>query len=86
LAAVGGGSYWQHLVVGKLKFWYLKGKFEFKCNVQENNDPIAGQDVPHLHFHIIPRVEKDGLKLWDQNTYEENEATDIAEKIKNKIY
>jgi histidine triad (HIT) family protein len=24
-------------------------------NILNNNNPIAGQEVPHVHFHIIPR-------------------------------
>ncbi|WP_421077201.1 HIT family protein [Methanothermococcus sp. Ax23] len=24
-------------------------------NILNNNKPIAGQEVPHVHFHIIPR-------------------------------
>ena len=51
-------------------------------NVQENNDPAAGQVVPHLHFHIVPRLEQDGLALWPQKQYEENEAVEILNKIK----
>jgi histidine triad (HIT) family protein len=29
-------------------------------NVGINNRRAAGQAVPHLHWHIIPRYEKDG--------------------------
>ena len=29
-------------------------------NVGLNNNPVAGQAVPHLHWHIIPRYEGDG--------------------------
>ncbi|MDD5031976.1 MAG: HIT family protein [Patescibacteria group bacterium] len=54
-------------------------------NVMENNDPVSGQIIPHLHFHIIPRKEGDGLKLWPQGKYGEGEAEEMAEKIKNKI-
>lgn len=54
-------------------------------NVIENNDPIAGQIIPHLHFHIIPRVEGDGLRLWPQSKYGEGEAEEVLGKIKNKI-
>lgn len=50
-------------------------------NVNVNNDPAAGQIIPHLHFHIIPRQESDGLKLWVGGKYE----TDEAEKIVNQI-
>ena len=51
-------------------------------NVQVNNDPIAGQIVPHIHFHVIPRREGDGLELWPQGKYGEGEAEEILEKIK----
>lgn len=29
-------------------------------NIIVNNGPAAGQEVPHLHIHVIPRFEKDG--------------------------
>jgi histidine triad (HIT) family protein len=30
-------------------------------NVLQNNGPTAGQVVPHLHIHLIPRWPNDGL-------------------------
>lgn len=32
-------------------------------NVLNNNKPVSGQVVGHVHFHIIPRFEDDGWKL-----------------------
>tara|TARA_Y100000310_G_C20145747_1_gene562364 strand:+ start:30 stop:443 length:414 start_codon:yes stop_codon:yes gene_type:complete len=46
-----------------------------------SNGEEAGQVVPHAHFHIIPRVKGDGLKLWPQNTYEDGEMDRVREKI-----
>lgn len=54
-------------------------------NINENNDPIAGQIVPHIHFHIIPRRKGDNLHLWPQNKYDESEAEEVLEKIKSGI-
>jgi len=51
-------------------------------NVYENNDPVAGQVVPHLHFHVIPRQVGDGLTLWRQGHYEAGEAERILAQIK----
>lgn len=51
-------------------------------NVAENNDPAAGQMVPHLHFHVIPRKENDDIKLWPQRSYADGEAAEILKKIK----
>lgn len=51
-------------------------------NICENNDPVAGQVVPHVHFHVIPRKEGDGLELWPQGRYGDGEAEEIAKKIK----
>jgi histidine triad (HIT) family protein len=32
-------------------------------NLIVNNGPAASQTVPHLHWHVVPRVEGDGLHL-----------------------
>ncbi len=54
-------------------------------NVQVNNGAIAGQVINHLHFHLIPRLPNDGLKLWPQKSYATGEAEKIAAKIKEFI-
>lgn len=51
-------------------------------NVIENNDPVAGQEVPHLHFHIIPRLAGDGIKFWPSHNYAPGEAEAILLKLK----
>ncbi|MBU4216971.1 HIT family protein [Candidatus Parcubacteria bacterium] len=53
-------------------------------NIQENNDPVAGQVVSHLHFHIIPRLENDGLLLWSGGRYGDDEIQEVLNKIKIK--
>lgn len=50
-------------------------------NVYMNNEFDAGQVVFHTHIHIIPRFEKDGLKLWSGTPYKEGEAEKIMKKI-----
>jgi diadenosine tetraphosphate (Ap4A) HIT family hydrolase len=37
--------------------------------------------VPHLHFHIMPRQEGDGFRLWEQKEYGEGEAAAIIKKL-----
>jgi len=51
-------------------------------NIVVNNNAVAGQIVPHLHFHIIPRKSGDGLEPWPQGEYKTGEAEEILEKIK----
>lgn len=38
-------------------------------NVQQNNAASAGQMVFHAHYHLIPRREGDGLRLWPGTPY-----------------
>lgn len=54
-------------------------------NLEQNNGKIAGQVIPHLHWHIIPRTADDGLKHWPGKGYEEGQAAIISEKIKSQI-
>jgi len=43
-------------------------------NVMQNNGLSAGQTMFHIHWHIIPRFEGDGLAMWDQGSYPNMEA------------
>ena len=54
-------------------------------NVYMNNESGAGQVVFHTHIHIIPRFERDGLKLWSGSPYKEGEAEEIMKKILNDL-
>ncbi len=72
-------------VVKKLGIALKNGMSYEGYNVAENNDPVSGQIVPHLHFHIIPRKEDDGLELWPQQKYKEGEPQEVVSKIKRFI-
>lgn len=55
-------------------------------NIISNNDPVAGQMVPHIHFHIIPRIKDDGFKFWPHKEYNsKEEMSKIAEQIKKEL-
>lgn len=54
-------------------------------NLALNNRTVAGQVVPHVHFHIIPRVKGDGLKLWPQKKYPDNEMELTGKKLRDNI-
>lgn len=54
-------------------------------NIHINNNKAAGQAVPHIHFHIIPRFENDGRRLWKGNDLDSEQAKDIENKIKNLL-
>lgn len=53
-------------------------------NIIQNNNMQAGQLVPHLHIHLIPRFggdEKTFGFLWGTKKIEEKEMKEIKEKI-----
>lgn len=52
-------------------------------NLHANNGRSAGQVIFHLHWHIIPRFENDGLRLWPHKEMTEEKLKETAEKIKN---
>lgn len=54
--------------------------------VAENNR--VSQSVPHLHFHVVPRNHKDGLRgfFWPRGEYEdETAARRVAARIRAEI-
>ena len=54
-------------------------------NLELNNGRIAGQIVSHLHWHIIPRREDDGLKHWPAKEYGKGDAEEFAKRIKDNL-
>jgi histidine triad (HIT) family protein len=46
---------------------------------------VVSQSVPHLHLHVIPRNQKDGLRFWlgPRQSYDaEHPAKEYGEKIR----
>lgn len=55
-------------------------------NVLQNNGAIAGQEVNHVHFHIIPRTDDDGLGYrWLAGTLDGDTAKQLIKAITAKL-
>lgn len=64
----------------------LSLSFGASFNIVMNNGKEAGQVVSHSHVHIIPRFQKDRLRIkWSHLKYEGDEMKEYAEKIKKFI-
>ncbi len=51
-------------------------------NVLQNNGRSSGQAVPHVHFHIIPRREGDGLGYrWNAGRYPEGRLQELQQAM-----
>ena len=51
-------------------------------NIMINNDPAAGQEVPHLHIHVIPRYKDDNKGfILNKDKYSEGEINQFGEKL-----
>ncbi len=55
-------------------------------NMGMNNFRAAGQLVFHAHWHLIPRFDADGLKLWEQKAYDDkDEINRLARAVRGQI-
>ncbi|HEY0948363.1 MAG TPA: HIT family protein [Candidatus Paceibacterota bacterium] len=54
-------------------------------HINSNHEPEAGQEVFHLHMHIVPRHERESFEFWPNAKYEDGEAEAVAEKIRNEL-
>ena len=51
-------------------------------NVLQNNGAVSGQEVPHVHFHIIPRREGDQLGYrWRPQKSDPDALQALAKRI-----
>jgi len=55
-------------------------------NVLQNNGRVAGQVVPHVHFHIIPRNSGDAFHFnWPAGEYADHRAEELAQAIRQQL-
>lgn len=51
-------------------------------NIIQNNRRCAGQLVPHLHFHIIPRQSGDAVRFnWQAGVFQSEPSRQLAEDV-----
>jgi len=74
----------QHLIVIAKKIAKKQVK-ELKCdgyNIIINNKLASGQEVPHLHIHIVPRYNNDEYKMdFGHEEYQDNEIKDFGKRL-----
>ena len=56
-----------------------------KCdgtNILINNGKASGQEIPHLHIHVIPRYDNDGQSFgFSKKSYEGDEIKEYGKKL-----
>jgi len=75
------------VVVQKIARAQVNGLGADGINVIQSNGKIAGQIIPHIHFHVIPRFKSDGHSWnWTPRKYDnQDEMNGLAQKIKNAL-
>jgi histidine triad (HIT) family protein len=74
--------------VNKIAKGVEKGASADGSNIGLNNGKVAGQEVPHVHIHLIPRYEGDGgggMKSIVHTNPETDNLDEIAARIKDAI-
>ena len=51
-------------------------------SVRQNNEPAGGQDVFHLHFHVVPRFDGDDFEAATYAPVEEQLRMDQVEALR----
>lgn len=56
-------------------------------NIIQNNGKASGQEVPHIHVHVIPRFASDGHRWnWNAKQYDDfEEMNELAEKLRQSL-
>ncbi len=76
-----------HLVAKRIAQAQLNGLGADGVNIMQNNGVAAGQEVPHIHVHVIPRFADDGHRWnWNAKKYDSiEEMAGLADKMRNHL-
>lgn len=73
-------------IVGKVACAVKKGVGAEGISIAQHNEKAAGQDIFHLHVHVIPRYEGQKLPRFEEIQEVRREKLDaVAEKIRQHI-
>ena len=61
----------------------LKATGAVAFSIAQNNGKAAKQIVPHVHIHVIPRYNSTGTLWTKRKIINDNELSELAEKIKS---
>ncbi|ROR03223.1 HIT family protein [Desulfosoma caldarium] len=60
----------------------FKGTDAEGLNILQNNYEISGQEIFHVHFHLMPRKTGDGFKVpWPAKKYSPGEMERVLKRI-----
>lgn len=73
-------------VLGRIARAILAATGAADYNVLQNNGASAGQVVPHVHFHIIPRREGDSLGYrWNAKPAGPDELKSLGDRLRGLL-
>lgn len=76
-----------HVTAKKIATAQMNGLGADGVNIVQNNGKASGQEVEHIHVHVIPRFENDGHHWnWRPKKYNDfDEMNELAKKLREKI-
>ena len=76
-----------HLAAKRVAQAQMNGLGADGVNIMQNNGKASGQEVPHIHVHVIPRYADDGHHWnWNAKKYDDfGEMEKLADKLRKQL-
>lgn len=74
------------IIIKKVSLAIKEGLNAKGVNILNASGKEAQQSVPHIHFHIIPRYDNDGVDAWmKKSDTKKYDLDEVNTKIKNNL-